>query len=324
MNTFESIRTKLAPELNRLNDRIQRQLDTSNPLLQSIVKESLRAKGKLIRPIIVILSARMLGDVNDHVIEAAAAVELLHNASLIHDDVIDMTAVRRGNPTVNAVWGNHVAVLVGDYFVSSALQLAINTAKMPIVEQVCSLGKNLSLGELDQVYNAYHHTLAEDTYFRVIGYKTASLFMACARLGAYAQDIDNAESHALAEFARILGLAFQMRDDIFDYFDQSDVGKPTGNDLREGKITLPLLHVLLDNNAPGHDDMLQLARTEQPADDDIQRLIRYARDNGGIEYTYACMNELRDRATDTLDIFPDSEYKRDLLALFDFIIERKY
>lgn len=324
MNTFESIRTKLAPELNRLNDRIQRQLDTSNPLLQSIVNESLRAKGKLIRPIIVILSARMLGDVNNHVIEAAAAVELLHNASLIHDDVIDMTAVRRGNPTVNAVWGNHVAVLVGDYFVSSALQLAINTEKMPIVEQVCSLGKNLSLGELDQVYNAYHHNLAEDTYFRVIGYKTASLFQACARLGAYAQNIDNDQSDALAEFARILGLAFQMRDDIFDYFDQSDIGKPTGNDLREGKITLPLLHVLLDNNAPDHDAMLQLARTEQLADDDIQRLIRYARDNGGIEYTYACMNELRDRATDTLDIFPDSEYKRDLLALFDFIIERKY
>ena len=324
MTTLETIRAALAPDLLRLSDRIAECLHTDNPMLQGIVSNSLRSKGKLIRPIIVILSARLMGEVTDMVIDSAAAVELLHNASLVHDDVVDGSMTRRGKPTVNAVWDNHVAVLVGDFFVSSSMQLAINTGSVKIVEAVCTLGRNLSLGELDQIYNAFHHSLTEESYFRIITFKTASLFMACSRMGSYAQGIDDERTERLSEFTRLLGLCFQMRDDIFDYYNDPAVGKPTGNDLREGKVTLPRLHVLLDDSLPQHDEMLQLSRKEMLSDAEIQRLYAYAVENGGIEYTYRRMAEMRSQAERLLDIFPDSDSKRMLLGIFDFIIARSY
>lgn len=324
MSTLERIRAALAPDIESLEQRIARQLETDNPLLQAIIANSLKSKGKLIRPIIVILVARMLGGINDKVIDAASAVELLHNASLVHDDVVDASPSRRGKPTINAVWDNHVAVLVGDYFVSSALQLAINTADLRIVETVCNLGKSLSLGELDQIYNAYHHSLTEEAYYRIIGCKTASLFCACARMGAYAQDSDDEAAHSLAEFAELLGLAFQVRDDVFDYFSDPAVGKPTGNDLLEGKVTLPLLHVLLDETIPGQPEMLALSRKEQLSTDEVHTLTQFAVDNGGIEYAFQCMEQMRQKASHKLDRFPDSKYKTMLLELFDYIISRNY
>lgn len=324
MDTLQRIRTGIAPDIDRLNACMAAQLDTSNPLLSQIVTGSLKTKGKLIRPILVILTARMLGDVTDTVIDAAASVELLHNASLVHDDVVDVSAERRGNPTINAVWGNHVAVLVGDFFVSSSLQLAINTGNMRIVEQVCNLGKDLSLGELDQVYTAYHHNLDEDSYFRIIEYKTASLFVACARMGAYAQGIDDKRADALAEYARLLGICFQMRDDVFDYFADENVGKPTGNDLREGKITLPLLHVLTTCDSPLNNDMRSLALADNISEADIARLTDYAVQNGGIDYTYMRMRQLAKKAAECLEIFEPSQWRSDLLDLIGFIIERNH
>lgn len=324
MSTLEKLRATLAPDIERLSARITRQLETTNPLLQTIVTNSLKTKGKLVRPIIVILTARMLGEVNEKVIDAAAAVELLHNASLVHDDVVDASPTRRGKPTVNAVWDNHVAVLVGDFFVSSSLQLAINTGDLRIVEAVCTLGKSLSLGELDQIYTAYHHSLTEEGYFRIISYKTASLFKACAMMGVYAQESEDSRACALAEFANLLGLCFQMRDDVFDYFSDDAVGKPTGNDLLEGKITLPLLHVLLDNDVAGREEMIALSRKEQLTRDEVRILTAFAIDNGGIDYTYARMKEMRDRAARLLDVFPSSQNKTMLLDLFDYIIARNH
>ncbi len=294
--------------------------------MHTVITNYLRTKGKLIRPIIVILSARIFGPVTDRVIAAAASVELLHNASLIHDDVVDDTDLRRGLPTVNATWDNHIAVLVGDFFVSSSMQQAISTGDVRIIDSLCHLGKLLSLGELDQIYNARYHNLSEEAYFRTINYKTASLFVACSRMGCYAQDIDDERNEALAAFAEKLGLCFQIRDDIFDYFDDIDghVGKPTGNDLREGKITLPLLHVLLDESAPDHDKMLALAKQEQLDDTQIATLLAYARDNGGIDYAYATMQRLSREAASLLERFGDTPETRALSSLFDYIIARDH
>ena len=326
MTTLESIQQSIAPDLERLHRQIEEQLKTDNPLMHSVITNYLRTKGKLIRPIIVILSSRLFGGVSERVIAAAASVELLHNASLIHDDVVDRADTRRGRPTVNATWDNHIAVLVGDFFVSSAMQQAISTGDVRIIDALCHLGKLLSLGELDQIYNARYHNLSEEAYFKTINYKTASLFVACSRMGCYAQDVDDERCERLSRFAETLGLCFQIRDDVFDYYDDADgcVGKHTGNDLREGKITLPLLHVLLDSGAPEHERMLGLAMKEELTEDEIATLMRYARDNGGIDYAYAVMGRMREEAVKLLEPFGDTAETRALASLFDYIIARRH
>ena len=324
MTTIESIQKTIAPELEMLNRRIIEQLSTSNVLMNSVVTSQLESKGKQIRPIIVMLCAKMFGAVNDKIISAAAAVELLHNASLIHDDVVDQAKTRRNRPTINSIWDNHIAVLVGDFYVSSAMQQAISTGDIRIIDSLCHLGKLLSLGEIDQIYNARYHTLTEKSYYNIISYKTASLFVACARMGCYGIGADDDSTARLAEFAELLGRCFQIRDDIFDYFTDKNIGKPTCNDLREGKITLPLLHVLLDDSLAAHDEMLALSQKELLDDEDIERLVDFAVSNGGIDYAFAEMKRLRDRGADILATFPKSEASETLLKIFDYIIEREY
>ncbi len=241
MENIETIQERLSPELAEMNAIMSATLSTPNEMMNSVVETYLQVKGKQIRPILVILSAKMFGEVNDKVLHAGAALEMLHNASLIHDDVVDETELRRGLPTINSQWGNQIAVLVGDFFVSNALAAGIRTGHIEIISAISDLGKELSLGEVDQICNAREHILSEEKYFDMIGKKTASLFLNCVRMGAEAVDAP-AEAYApLVEYARLLGLCFQIKDDVFDYFDSKQIGKPTGNDLREGKVTLPLL-----------------------------------------------------------------------------------
>jgi octaprenyl-diphosphate synthase len=325
MTPLEVIRHTIAPELEALNERIASQLATDNVMMNQVVSAQLRVRGKQIRPIVLMLCARLFGPIDERVLAAAASVELLHNASLIHDDVVDESPMRRNEPTINSVWNNHIAVLVGDFYTSSAMQQAIMTNDIRIIDALCDLGKRLSLGEIDQIYNARYHSLTEDSYFRIIDFKTASLFVACARMGCYAVGADDASTDTLAKFARQLGLCFQIRDDIFDYYQAEDtVGKPTSNDLREGKVTLPLLYPLLNEQLPEHDEMMALLQKSELSDDEIAVLQKFARDNGGIEYSFKRMQELREEGAQLLSTLPDSEAKNDLLNLFDYIIARDY
>lgn len=324
MTSLDPIKAVIAPDLARLNELIRARLAADNPLMDRVIDSYLTTKGKQIRPIIVMLCARMFGPVSQRVLDAAASVELLHNASLIHDDVVDESKLRRNQPTINAVWDNHIAVLVGDFFVSTALQLAIATGDMRIIAAIGRLGKLLSLGEIDQIYNARAHCLTEESYFKIINFKTASLFVACAQVGCHAVGADEESTGKLSRIAELLGLCFQIRDDIFDYYEPDKVGKPTGNDLREGKVTLPLLHVLLDENAPNHEAMAALAAAEALDDEQIAVLQRYARDNGGIDYSYATMARLRARAADIVATLPDPAKAEPLMQIFDYIIARDY
>lgn len=325
MNSLSEIQSTIASELDALNRRIHEALNSSNELMNKVVEGYLVTKGKQIRPILVILAAKLLGDVNDNVIRAAAAVEMLHNASLIHDDVVDDTDTRRGLPTVNAVWDNHIAVLVGDFFVSNALQQAIDTDDIRVVGTIASLGKLLSLGEIDQIYNARFHCLTEEAYYGVISRKTASLFVACVEIGAYAVGLhaDDARLLALKEFTELLGRCFQIKDDIFDYFSDSRIGKPTGNDLREGKVTLPLLHALLADD-PEAAAMNALVKEETLSETQIDSLIEFAKRRGGIEYAYGVMECMRERAVAILrDTFgSDNPGANAFIEIFDYIITR--
>ena len=323
MSALKEIQQLIAPELKALNELIASTLNSSNELMNRIVDNYLRTKGKQIRPILVILSAKLFGDVNENVIRAAAAVELLHNASLIHDDVVDETKIRRNEPTINGIWDNHIAVLVGDFFVSSSLQLAIKTGDIRIVNAIAKLGKLLSIGELDQIYCARFHNLTEPAYMQNIERKTASLFMACVEMGGYAVNASNEDIEHISEFARLLGLCFQIKDDIFDYYEDNGIGKPTGNDLREGKITLPLLHVLSTDNSSQKADMQILSRQEDLSTDDIARLIDYAKNNGGIDYAYTKMESLRNQAAQILNNFGNKEITNHLANILDYTIHRQ-
>lgn len=323
MTPIESIRQSISPELSSLNVKIKDALSSSNGLMNQIVETYLAEKGKQIRPILVILTAKLFGEVNEKVLSAAAAVEMLHNASLIHDDVVDESKLRRSIPTINSRWDNQIAVLVGDFFVSSSLQQAISTGDLRIIEALAHLGKTLSLGEVDQIYNARHHCINEDAYFNIISHKTASLFVSCIRMGAYAVGGDGKRLEAMERYAELLGLCFQIRDDIFDYYRSDEVGKPTSNDLREGKITLPLLYAINRENLPQCEAMRQLSKKEILTEEEIATLIDYAKEAGGIDYAYKTMDRLRNEATDLLNVFEPSDTVTALSSIFDFIIARK-
>lgn len=333
-NTYDDIKESIAPELARLHEAIHHTLkSSSNPLLNTVVESYLQSKGKLIRPILVILTARLFGDVSDKVIASASAVEMLHNASLIHDDVVDESKMRRGAPTINAVWDNHIAVLVCDFFEAGALSQAVSTGDIRIVDSLTCLGRILSLGELDQIYNARGHTLSEEAYFKIINQKTASLFVSCVEIGAYAVGIaiDDPRLMAMRRYAELLGLCFQIRDDIFDYFpaETSTIGKPTANDIREGKVTLPLLYALTSEDAPDpdyHQMMRQAAMADdQPDEDMIEALYAYARQRGGIDYAYTTMEHLHSEATTVLSAAfgADNEALAPFHSIFRFIIDRR-
>ena len=316
MTKFDEIKESISPELSRLNEIISSSLNSNSDLLNEIVATYLKTKGKQIRPIIVILSAKFFSNINEETLHAAASIELLHNASLIHDDVVDETKKRRGNPTINSVWDNHIAVLVGDFFVSNALSCAIAAGDMRVISTVSKLGKELSTGELDQIDIAKHHSITEDNYYHII------VFRSCVQVGGYTakapqQDIDN-----LARFVELLGLCFQIKDDIFDYFSDAEVGKPTGNDLREGKVTLPLIYALSKKESPLHEEMKSIVMQDVLTNAEIERLIEFAKNEGGIEYAYSSMERLKDEACKLISHYPDSDAKKAFINLFDFIIKR--
>ena len=321
--TIEHIQEQLRPELDAMNEIITSTLTSNSELTNGIVTSYLKNKGKMLRPIVTLLSAKFFGGINDKALQGGAALEMLHNASLIHDDVIDEATERRGLPTINNVWSNHVAVLVGDFFVSGALRCGVNTGDGRILSALADMGRDLSLGEIDQVDIARNHNIDEATYMEIIRAKTASLFECCAAVGGYANNAPRTAIDELRRFARLLGICFQIKDDTFDYYNDPIIGKPTGNDLREGKVTLPLIYALNRSDLPEHDEMIALVIKEAPTSEDIDRLIEFAKAAGGIDYAYEVMQRLRDEANDVLSPYSPDETVDLFREIFDYVIERK-
>lgn len=322
MTKFEQIRGNLKGELAELNRIISDSLCSDNALMEQIVHEFLKTKGKQIRPILSILTGRLFGGESDTIIKAAASIELLHNASLIHDDVIDESAERRGQPTINRIWDNHIAVLVGDFFVSSALSCAVATGEPRVIKVMADRARQLSLGEISQLDNTRKHFVSEQSYYDTIRCKTAALFCSCVEVGGYAAHAPEDRLARIVKYAELFGLCFQIKDDIFDYYNDPKIGKPTGNDLREGKRTLPLIHVLANDNAPRVAEMRALSEKTQLDSHEIDTLIAFAKDNGGIEYAEQKMYELRDEAFAILNEFDESMEIEAFKSLFSFVIER--
>lgn len=321
--SLADIQEQLRPELDELNRIISDTLTSDSELTNSIVSNYLKSKGKMLRPIVTLLSAKFFGGINEKALQGAAALEMLHNASLIHDDVIDEATERRGLPSINSVWSNHVAVLVGDFFVTGALRCGVATGDGRILSALADMGRDLSLGEIDQVDIARHRSIDEQTYMKVIRAKTASLFECCAVVGGYANNAPQTAIDELRRYASLLGICFQIKDDTFDYYNDPIIGKPTGNDLREGKVTLPLIYALNRVDLPEHDEMLALVNKENLDCDDINRLIDFAKRAGGIDYAFEVMRRLRDEANDVLMPYSPDDAVDQFREIFNYVIERK-
>lgn len=325
MDRLSLIQAPILKELEEQALLLKDSLKSQIPLIDAVVRYFLEKKGKMIRPILVLLAAKLIsnGQINLKTRNAAIALELLHNASLIHDDVVDEADERRGRASVNHVWDNKVAVLMGDFFLARCLIKSTETESLAIQRVLSELASALSEGEIEQLSNARGRVLSEDAYYSVIKNKTASLFTACMKLGAISVDASDEMIRILGEYGEKLGIIFQIRDDIFDYYNDPEIGKPTGNDIREGKITLPLLYALINGGGEEHHHMIALLDKEELSKADIQLLVEYAKENGGIEYAQATMRRLAYEAKNLLNVFPQSAEKIALYELVDYVIERR-
>lgn len=298
-------------------------LSSSNLLLQQVIMHIRQKNGKMMRPMLVLLAAKLLGGVRPATLHAAASLELLHTASLVHDDVVDESTERRGQLSVNAIFNNKVAVLAGDYLLATALVQAGLTRNLGIIDLISSLGRELAEGELLQLSNVSNEQFSEDVYFEVIRKKTAALFAACTKAGALSVGADAEKTEFLRRFGEYIGLCFQIRDDIFDYYESKEVGKPTGNDMLEGKLTLPALYALNSTHDKEAAEIALRVKSGKATSDEIGRLIAFAKRQGGIEYAIRAMDEYRNKALDLLSFVPDDEVKDALAAYINYVVERE-
>ncbi|MBP1617045.1 MAG: polyprenyl synthetase [Bacteroidetes bacterium] len=310
-------------ELKKFTTYYRDSIHSGNKHIQEVIDYTIKSDGKRIRPILLFLSAKACGEINEITYNSAVTIELLHTASLIHDDVVDESTLRRGRPSVNAVYDNKVAVLVGDFFLSTALIKTVLTGNIDLISNISNLGRNLSEGELNQLYIAKETIFNEEDYYEVIRKKTASLLSVSMKMGALSV---GAPKEIVARFATLgeyLGICFQLRDDIFDYFGD-DVGKPTGNDIREGKVTLPLIYALNNTSVELREHYISYLTKHELDESIIAELIEFAKINGGVDYTYQSMKGYSQKAYDLIMQMEDSESREALLAAIDYIIEREY
>ena len=323
MDSISCIRKPVMAELGEFKALFDGSLSSSNALLDSVITHIRQRNGKMMRPILVLLTARLLaGKVCPATLHAAVSLELLHTASLVHDDVVDESTERRGQLSVNAEFNNKVAVLTGDYLLATALVHAERTNNHDIIRVVSALGQDLAEGELLQLSNVSNLSFSEAVYFDVIRKKTAALFSACTKAAAFSVGAGEDQ----VEFARLLGeyigICFQIRDDIFDYSDSKEIGKPTGNDMMEGKLTLPVLYVLNKTADETAQAIAVKVKKGTASADEIARLVELTKQNGGIEYADRVMEEYKQRAVALLEPLPDSEVRSALLAYLDYVVGR--
>lgn len=323
MDSISFIKAPITTELAGFRQLFDSSLSSSNTLLDSVVSHIRQRQGKMMRPMLVILVARLYGEVRPATLHAAASLELLHTASLVHDDVVDESSERRGQLSANAAFNNKVAVLAGDYLLATSLVHAQLTESHSIIRLVSRLGQDLADGELLQLSNVSNLHFSEPVYFDVIRKKTAALFAACTQAAALSMEVGEEDVEKARLLGEYIGICFQIRDDIFDYFDSEEVGKPTGNDMREGKLTLPALHVL---NTTASDEIKAIAfrvKEGNATSDEIARFIDYIKAHGGIEYAEQTMNDYKQKAFDLLDSLPASEITASLRAYLDYVVDRK-
>ena len=317
MSKLNQIQQPIAKEIKEFEPRFRASMKSRVSLLDKIMHYIIKRKGKQMRPLFIFLSAKMLGKVNDQTYVASSLVELLHTATLVHDDVVDDANERRGFFSINALWKNKIAVLVGDYMLSRVLLLSIEKNNTRLLEIVARAVREMSEGELLQIEKARKLDITEEIYFEVIRQKTASLIATCCEAAAVSVDREDM-APIMRQFGELVGLAFQVKDDIFDYGTPDNIGKPTGNDIREQKMTLPLIYALNNSDKETRRELMKIVKNHHDDSKKIKRAIELVIQAGGIEYAHKRMMEFKNQALDLLKDIPDSEAKQSLIGLVEY------
>ncbi len=320
---MDFVKEIIGEELVLFESKFAEAVKSNTPLLDRIMKYIIKRKGKQMRPMFVFLSARMAGKAGESTYRAAALVELLHTATLVHDDVVDESLERRGFLSINAIWKNKIAVLVGDYLLSKGLLLSTANNDFDSLHILSEAVKQMSEGELLQIEKTRGLNLKEDIYFEIIRTKTASLLSAACGAGIWSTSRDQELTNRMKQFGEYVGIAFQIKDDLFDY-GKDDVGKPTGNDIKEKKLTLPLIYTLNKADKSTRKEIIYIVKNENKNKAKVQWVIDQVYACGGIKYTINKMNEYRDAAIEILHSFPESEVRDGLEKLVRFTTDRKY
>jgi octaprenyl-diphosphate synthase len=322
MQKVEDIMAPIQSELDAFESYFKDSMKSDVALLDKVTQYIVKRKGKQMRPMFVFLTAKMLGEINQVTYDATTLVELLHTATLVHDDVVDDANERRGFFSVNALWKNKIAVLVGDYMLSRILLLSIEKENLELLEVVARAVREMSEGELLQIEKARDLNIDEEIYFEVIRKKTASLISTCCEAGAISVHA-NEHKEKMRKFGELIGLAFQIKDDIFDYGSGEHIGKPTGIDIREQKMTLPLIYVMNHSSPEIRKELLYIMKNEYDVSAKIKRVIQLVIEYGGIQYATQKMQSIAQEALEILGDFPDNDAKNALIGLVHYTMNRE-
>ena len=322
MDYLSLIKQPIAQDLSLFIDLFNESLTHTDGLLGSALSHIRQRGGKRMRPMLILLAAKNFGAVSEVTQNAAVGLELLHTASLVHDDVVDESKERRGQASVNASYDNKVAVLVGDYILSTALLRVSLTDNQKIIQLLAELGRTLAAGEILQLSNIQNQEISESVYYQIINNKTAALFEACAKIGAISAGATDEEVAAAAKFGQNIGMIFQIRDDIFDYFDSKEIGKPTGNDMVEGKLTLPVIYALNNSHLESMHTLARKVKAGTVNPDEIAVLVEFTKEQGGIEYAERRMEEIGIEALKFIDTYVKPNLKDSFKSYLDYVIQR--
>lgn len=324
MKIVEQIKLPIKKEMELFEVKFKDSMASNVPLLNRITHYIVRRKGKQMRPMFVFLVAKMVSDgtMNERTYRGASIIELIHTATLVHDDVVDDSNRRRGFFSINALWKNKIAVLVGDFLLSKGVLLSIDNDDFDILKLISVAVREMSEGELLQIEKARRLDITEDVYFEIIRQKTATLIAACCGIGAASVDATTKEIEKMRKFGEIIGTAFQMKDDLFDYTDDK-IGKPTGIDIKEQKMTLPLIYTLNNCSNEKKKWLINSVKKYNKDKNRVKEVIAFVKESGGIDYTIAKMKEYHTNALEILDSYPNSPYKESLVTMVNYVIERK-
>ncbi len=324
MSFIENIKRPITAEMQEFEKIFSIVLDSDNQLLKNVHEFIMKGTGKKLRPILTILSAKLFNEITPATLYAAFSLELLHTASLVHDDVVDDTMERRGRPSVNAKWNNKISVLTGDYILSKSLNSAYLTKDMEIMGAISNIGMILPDGELLQLANNNQSLITEEEYFKIVDKKTAMLFATCTLVGGLSVGANGEDLEHLKKFGEYLGICFQIKDDIFDYYEDANIGKPTGNDVRDGKVTLPLIYALKNTKGKEKDEIIKLIDNKDFTTKNINKIMKFAHDKGGVEYAIKTMDEFVQKAERELAYLPQNEINESLKSCIRFVADRDF
>ena len=324
MSQLDQIKAPIQAEMEIFEKKFKDSMKSSAPLLDKITHYIVKRKGKQIRPMFVFLSAHVTGEVSEKTYRAGILIELLHTATLVHDDVVDDSNERRGFFSLNAIWKNKIAVLVGDFLLSKGLLVATHGGDYRLLEIVTNAVKLMSEGELLQIEKARRLDIVEEVYFEIIKRKTASLIASCCACGASSAGSSEETVQLMSDFGEKIGIAFQIKDDLFDYENSHLIGKPTGIDIKEQKMTLPLIYALNNTDASTKRSIIRIVKNNNNDPKKVAEVIDFVNKSGGLQYATGKMNEYKDAALALLQVFPDSAYRQSLIDLVNFTVERNH